>query len=73
MGQKGGRIGTGASCHVRYDYDMFKNGIVDDMKMLLKDSHTSTIVETGNVELQFTSENILLMKDVIHTLDTKRI
>ncbi|KAF1868172.1 hypothetical protein Lal_00018689 [Lupinus albus] len=40
-------------------------------KVLLGDSHTTIIAGTGDVELKFTYEKTLILKDVMHTLEMR--
>jgi len=52
-------VDIGASHHVCYDRAIFKTYTnVENKKVLLGDSHTTTVVGTGDVELKFTSGKI---------------
>ena len=67
-GSDGWWVDTGASHHVCYDRAMFKTYMnVGNKKVLLGDSHTTTVAGIGDVELKFTSEKTLILKDVMHT------
>lgn len=59
-------VDTGVSRYVYYDRDMFKTSVVGDMKVLLGNSHTVTVVGNSKVELKFTFGKILLLKNVMH-------
>jgi len=67
-------VDTGASCHVCYDRATFKTytNVEKKEKVLLGDSHTTTIVGTGDVELKFTSRKNLILKDVMHTPEMRK-
>ena len=41
--------------------------------MLLGDSHSTKVVGTGKVELKFTSEKNVILKDVLHTPKMRKI
>ena len=45
---------------------------VENKKVLLGDSHTTTIVGTRDVELKFTSRKTLILKDVMHTPEMRK-
>ncbi|RZB51885.1 Retrovirus-related Pol polyprotein from transposon TNT 1-94, partial [Glycine soja] len=72
-GSDGWWVDTGASRHVCYDRAMFKTYTnVENKKVLLGDSHTTTVAGTGNVELKFTSGKTLILKDVMHTPEMRK-
>jgi len=72
-GSDGWWIGTGASRRVCFNRAMFKTyTIVDDQKVLLRDSHTTEVVGIGDVELKFTSGKTLILKDVMHTSNIRK-
>ncbi|KAK0581252.1 hypothetical protein LWI29_011785 [Acer saccharum] len=61
-------VDTGAYCHVYYDRAMFKSySNAMDKKVLLGDSHSIVVAGSGEVELNFTSGKIIILKDVLHT------
>ncbi|KAL5790228.1 hypothetical protein ACOSQ2_005116 [Xanthoceras sorbifolium] len=43
-----------------------------DKKMLLGDSHSTIVTGTGEVELKFTSRKVVILKDVLHTLEMRK-
>ena len=45
---------------------------VENKKVLLGDSHTTTVAGTGDVELKFTSGKTLILKDVMHTSEMRK-
>ena len=45
---------------------------VENKKVLLGDSHTTTVAGTGDVELKFTSGKTLILKDVMHTPEIRK-
>ena len=69
-GSDGWWVDTDASRHVYYDRVMFKT--YTNKKVLLGDSHTSTVTGTGDVELKFTSEKTLILKDLMHTPEMRK-
>ena len=72
-GSDGWWVDTGASRHVCYDRAMFKTYTnVENKKVLLGDSHTTTVAGTGDVELKFTSGKTLILKDVMHTPEMRK-
>ena len=73
-GSEGWWVDTGASRHVCYDRNMFKTYIAatEDQKVLLGDSHTTIVAGIGNVELNFTSGRIVILKDVMHTPEMRK-
>ncbi|KAE9620733.1 putative RNA-directed DNA polymerase [Lupinus albus] len=72
-GSDGWWVDTGASRHVCYDRAMFKTYTnADNKKVLLGDSHTTTVAGTGDVELRFTSGRTLILKDVMHTPEMRK-
>ncbi|KAE9619068.1 putative RNA-directed DNA polymerase [Lupinus albus] len=71
-GSDGWWVDTGASRHVCYDRAMFKTYTnADNKKVLLGDSHTTTVAETGDVELKFTYGMTLILKGVMHTTEMR--
>ena len=68
VGGLGGQwIDTGAFNHVSYDCAIFKTCTsAEDKKVLLGDSHTTKVVGIGDVELEFTSGKMLILKDMMH-------
>jgi len=67
-GSDGWWIDTGASRHVCYDRVMFKTyTAADDQKVLLGNSYTTEVAGIGDVELKFTFEKTLILKEVMHT------
>ena len=67
-GSDGWWIDIGASRHVCLDRAMFKTyTAADDQKVLLGNSHTTEVAGIRDVELKFTSEMTLILKDVMHT------
>ena len=72
-GSEGWWVDTGASLHVCYDRAMFSTyTAVDDQKVLLGVSHTTTVAGIGNVEIKFTSGKTVLLKDVMHTPEMRK-
>jgi len=72
-GSNGWWVDTGASDHVCYDRAMFKTYTnVENKKVLLGDSYTTTVAGTRDVELKFTSRKTLILKDVMHTLEMRK-
>ncbi|XP_014626187.1 uncharacterized protein [Glycine max] len=66
-------VDTGASRYVCYDRVMIKTYMnVENKKVLLGDSHTTTVAGTRDVELKFTSEKTLILKDVMHTPEMRK-
>ncbi|GJS95272.1 DNA polymerase zeta catalytic subunit-like protein [Tanacetum coccineum] len=70
-GSEGWWVDCGATIHVCYDRSMFKTytAISEDKKVLLGDHHTNNVAGIGNVELKFTSGKMVILKDVMHTLE----
>ncbi|KAL5834846.1 hypothetical protein ACOSQ4_014343 [Xanthoceras sorbifolium] len=72
-GSKGWWVDTGASRHVCYDRAMFKSYYETvDKKVLFGDSHSTIIAGTDEVELKFTSGKVVILKDVLHTLEIRK-
>ncbi|KAA0050162.1 putative Polyprotein [Cucumis melo var. makuwa] len=66
-------LDTGASRHVCHDLSLFrKYNEVKDKKILLGDHHTTKVVGIGEVELKFTSDKTLVLKEVLHTLEIRK-
>ena len=52
---------------------MFKTyNAANDMKVMLGDSHTTTVAGIGTVDLKFTSGKNLQLKDVMHTSEMRK-
>ena len=72
-GSDGWWVDTGASRHVCYDHAMFKTYTnIENKKVWLGDSHTTTVVGTGDVELKFTFGKTLILKDVMLTPEMRK-
>ncbi|RZB66097.1 Retrovirus-related Pol polyprotein from transposon TNT 1-94 [Glycine soja] len=72
-GSNGWWVDTGASRHVYNDRAMFKTyTYVENKKVLLGDSHTTTVAGIGDVELKFTFGKTLILKDVMHTPEMRK-
>lgn len=53
---------------------MFKTyTIVEDKKMLLREPHTNNVVETENMELNFTFRKTIILKDFMHVSEIRKI
>ena len=66
-------IDSGANRHCCFDRSLFsKYTEVDDKNVLLGDAHTTKVLGTGEVELNFTSGKSLILRDVLHTPDMRR-
>lgn len=66
-------IDTGAYHHICYEREIFKTyNAANDMKVMLGDSHATVVVGNETVELKFTFESNLLLKDVMHTPEMKK-
>ncbi|XP_073223462.1 uncharacterized protein [Cicer arietinum] len=67
-GSDGWWVDIDASQHVCYDRAMFKTyTAAEDKKVLLGDSHTTSVACIEDVELIFTFGKTLILKDVMHT------
>ncbi|KAA0033400.1 putative Polyprotein [Cucumis melo var. makuwa] len=67
-GFEGWWLNTGAFRHVCHDLSLFrKYNEVKDKNILLGDHHTTKVVGIGEVELKFTSNKMLVLKEVLHT------
>ncbi|KAA0059670.1 putative Polyprotein [Cucumis melo var. makuwa] len=72
-GFEGWWLDTGASHHVCHDLSIFrKYNEVKDKKILLGDHHTTKVAGIGKVELKFTSGKMLVLKEVLHTLEIRK-
>lgn len=72
-GSDGWWIDSGAARHVCYDRSLFKSySETEDKKVLLGDSHTTTVLGTGEVDLAFTSGKVLTLKNVLHTPEMRK-
>ena len=73
-GSEGWWADSGASHHVCYDRPVLKiySESDDEKKVLLGDSHATKVLGTGNVELKFTSERIVILKDAPHTPEMRK-
>lgn len=72
-GSYGWWIDTNASHRVCYDCVIFKiymNTL--NKKVLLGHAHATIIFSIGEVELKFTSEETLILKDVMHALEIRK-
>ncbi|TYK00059.1 uncharacterized protein E5676_scaffold596G00050 [Cucumis melo var. makuwa] len=59
---------TGASRHACHDLNLFrKYNEVKDRNIFLRDHHTTKVAGIGEVELKFTSDKMLVLKEVMHT------
>jgi hypothetical protein len=60
-------IDTGATRHVCYERAMFKiYTTAENKKVQMGNAHTSEVAGIGDIELKFTSEKTLILKDVMH-------
>ncbi|MCI68621.1 hypothetical protein A2U01_0089882, partial [Trifolium medium] len=67
-------IDIGATLHVCYERAMFKTyTTVENQKVQMGNAHTYDVAGTGNVELKFISGKTLILKDVMHVPETKKI
>lgn len=64
---------SGATRHVCCERSWFKTyKETVDQKVLLGDSHSTIVLGTGDVDLEFTSGRTLTLKDVMHTPDMRK-
>ncbi|KAA0065475.1 putative Polyprotein [Cucumis melo var. makuwa] len=64
---------TGASHHVCHDLSLFrKYNETKDKNILLGDHHKTKVASIGEVELKFTSGKLLVLKEVLHTLEIQK-
>ncbi|KAL5857550.1 hypothetical protein ACOSQ3_005008 [Xanthoceras sorbifolium] len=72
-GSEGWRVDTGTSRYVCYDRAMFKCYYETmNKKVLLGDSYSTIVAGTGKVELKFTSEKVVMLKDVLYTPEMRK-
>ncbi|KAI9184765.1 hypothetical protein LWI28_000846 [Acer negundo] len=72
-GSEGWWVDTGASCQVYYDRAMFKSySNVGDKMVLLDDTHSTIVAGSGKVELNLTHRKTVILKDVLHTPETRK-
>ncbi|KAL0534481.1 hypothetical protein IC582_028772 [Cucumis melo] len=72
-GSEGWWLDTGASRHVCHDLSLFrKYNEVKDKNILLGDHHTTKVAGIGEVELKFTSDKTLVLKEVLHTPEIRK-
>lgn len=45
---------------------------VEDKKMLFGDAHTTNVGGIGDIEMNFTSKNTLILKDFMHAPDIRK-
>ncbi|KAA0048175.1 putative Polyprotein [Cucumis melo var. makuwa] len=66
-------LDTGASRHVCHDLSFSrKYNEVKDKNIVLEDHHTTKVAGIGEVELKFTSDKTLVLKEVLHTAEIQK-
>ncbi|KAL0556336.1 hypothetical protein IC582_004849 [Cucumis melo] len=72
-GFEGWWLDTGASHRVCHDLSLFRKcNEVKDKNILLGDHHTTKVAGIGEVELKFTSDKTLVLKEVLHTREIRK-
>ncbi|KAA0062929.1 putative Polyprotein [Cucumis melo var. makuwa] len=72
-GSEGWWLDTGAFHHVYHDLSLFrKYNEVKDKNILLGHHHTTKMVCIREVELKFTSDKMLVLKEVLHTPEIQK-
>ncbi|XP_077246057.1 uncharacterized protein LOC143885902 [Tasmannia lanceolata] len=67
-------IDTGASRHIAGDKNLFKHYEVvgDGMLLYMGNSSSTKVIGNGTIELKFTSEKVITLKDVLHVPDIRK-
>nr|GEZ08092.1 zinc finger, CCHC-type [Tanacetum cinerariifolium] len=65
---------SGKTTHVCSNRDLFKTykETEDGHKFMMGDNHTSKVIGSGNVEIQFTSEKKLILMNVLHVPNIRK-
>nr|GEX27830.1 zinc finger, CCHC-type [Tanacetum cinerariifolium] len=65
---------SGATTHVCNNRDLFKTykETEDGHEVIIGDNHTSKVIGSGNVEIQFTSEKKLTLMNVLHVSNIRK-
>ncbi|KAA0037401.1 putative Polyprotein [Cucumis melo var. makuwa] len=70
---EGSWLNTGASRHVFHDLSLFrKYNEVNDKNILMGDHRTTKVADIGEVELKFTSDKTLVLKEVLYTPEIRK-